>query len=83
MPLSRRDFVEQALVLTGAALAATPSPAPAEESPHQPTAASGGAGDKIRVAVIGVNGQGAAHVGEWLQTPEADVVAICDVDPGA
>ena len=38
---------------------------------------------KIRVATIGVNGQGAAHVGEWLANPDVDLVAICDVDPSA
>jgi predicted dehydrogenase len=82
MPIPRRDFLlETALGLTAAALAnAKPSSAAAAESAApQPV----GPGDKVRVAVIGVNGQGAAHVGEWLQTPEAEVVAICDIDPAA
>jgi predicted dehydrogenase len=82
MRLQRRDFlVETTLGLTAAAVAnAQPAAAAAADaSAPQPV----GPGDKVRVAVIGVNNQGAAHVGEWLQNPEADVVAICDIDPSA
>jgi len=80
MPLSRRDFVGHALSLAGGALATAPVTVSAADAPHRrPTSPA----EKVRVAVIGVNGQGAAHVGEWLSTPEADVVAICDVDPAA
>ncbi|MCX7412154.1 MAG: Gfo/Idh/MocA family oxidoreductase [Planctomycetia bacterium] len=81
MAISRRSFVETSLGLAAAALAnVEPAVAhAADSSPAKPV----GPNDKIRVAVIGVNGQGAAHVGEWLRTPEADVVAICDVDPAA
>lgn len=42
-----------------------------------------GPNDKIRVAVIGVNGQGGAHLGEWLRNPDVDLVAVCDCDPNA
>ena len=80
MSLSRRDFVEHALTIAGAALASSPRRTQAAESAgKKPVPPS----EKVRVAVIGVNGQGSAHVGEWLQTPEAEVVAICDVDPAA
>lgn len=80
MSVSRRDFVEHALVLAGVALASGPRHGSgAERAP----AHSGTPSEKVRVAVIGVNGQGSAHLGEWLRTPEADVVAICDVDPAA
>jgi predicted dehydrogenase len=81
MAVSRRDFVENALVLAAAALAGMrPGATEAAESAG---AASVGPNEKIRVAVIGVNGQGRAHVGEWLKTPEAELVAICDCDPAA
>ena len=81
MPFPRRDFLlDTALGLTAAALAnAQPAAAAAEPASPQPV----GPGDKVRVAVIGVNGQGSHHVGEWLNTPEAEVVAVCDIDPGA
>jgi predicted dehydrogenase len=36
----------------------------------------------IRVAVIGVRGQGRAHVGAFKKSPDAEVVAICDADSG-
>ena len=80
MPLSRRDFVEHALTLAGAALASTPHLTQAAEATGTKAVPPS---EKVRVAVIGVNGQGSAHVGEWLRTPEAEVVAICDVDPAA
>ncbi|MFM9196388.1 MAG: Gfo/Idh/MocA family protein [Planctomycetia bacterium] len=81
MPLSRRDFVETALALAAASLAGMPATAaPAAES-EAPSAAH--PRQKLRVAVIGVNGQGAAHVGEWLANPDVDLVAICDCDPSA
>lgn len=78
MPVSRRDFVKHALALAGASLcgltAARAADAPAAAVPPS---------EKVRGAVIGVNGQGAQHLGEWPRMPEADVVAICDVDPAA
>ena len=80
MPLSRRDFVEHALVLAGSSLAGLPAARGADVATP---AAAVPPSEKVRVAVIGVNGQGAQHLGEWLRTPEADVVAICDVDPAA
>jgi len=61
MPLSRRDFVETALTLAAASLAGMP-PATAAGEEADP-AASAGSGRpvanlaKLRVAVIGVNGQ--------------------------
>jgi hypothetical protein len=82
MHLSRRDFVERALIAASAALAvdvgrqtvvAADEPAPRKVGPN----------DKIRVAVIGVNGQGGAHLGEWLKNPDSELVAVCDCDPAA
>ena len=81
MPLSRRDFVETALTLAAASLAGVPAaPTPAAEASGSNTRSSP---DKIRVATIGVNGQGSAHVGEWLANPDVELVAICDCDPSA
>jgi predicted dehydrogenase len=76
---SRRDFVAQALALAATALSrgATAEPASAPPPAH-------GADDgRIRVAVIGVNGQGSAHVRALLTIPAVDLVAVCDCDPGA
>src|SRR5436309_3482957 len=39
-----------------------------------------GANDDIRVAVVGVNGRGSAHISEFRQTRGVRVAALCDVD---
>jgi len=80
MTLSRRDFVETAFGLAATALAGL-QPSPDEAVAAAPSAS--GPNAKIRVAAIGVNNQGSAHIGEWLQTPEVELVAICDCDPSA
>ena len=74
---TRRDFVEQAFALAGTAfagatLAGTSAPVRAA-----------GPNEKIRVAVIGVNGQGGQHLSEWIANPDVEVVAVCDCDPAA
>jgi predicted dehydrogenase len=85
MPLPRRDFVEHALTLSAAALVGIP----AHQAAAAPAPNHAAAGerrdpqDRIRMAVIGVNGQGRSHVAELRRTPEVDLVAICDCDPGA
>ena len=39
--------------------------------------------DRLRVAVVGVNGRGMAHVRDFSRRADAEVVAICDVDERA
>ena len=39
-----------------------------------------GANDRIRVAVVGIHGQGNAHIASFHKQPGAEVIAICDVD---
>lgn len=73
---TRRDFVEQALALAGVALAGARTRA-ADATPTPPS------GDKVRVAVIGCNGQGGGHIGEWLANRDVELVAVCDCDPAA
>lgn len=82
MNVTRRDFVEQAMLAATAALAAGPV-ARTLVAEDAVAARRVGPNDKIRVAVIGVNGQGGAHIGEWLKNPDCDLVAICDCDPAA
>ncbi len=81
MNLTRREFLDNSILAAAAALLAR-TPAPAEE---KATAAKArvGANDKIRVAVIGVNGQGGSHLSEWLKLPDVELAAVCDCDPAA
>jgi len=81
MKISRRDFVEQALLTATAALATgvVSNSTRAADAPVRVV----GPNDKLRVAVIGVNGQGGGHIGQWLRNPDVDLVAVCDCDPGA
>jgi predicted dehydrogenase len=39
--------------------------------------------DRMRFAVVGINGQGRAHLRALQETPEAELVAVCDVDEAA
>jgi predicted dehydrogenase len=39
-----------------------------------------GANDRVRIAVVGVHGQGWAHVHQYSQMPDVEIAAICDVD---
>ena len=39
-----------------------------------------GANEKIRVCTIGFNGQGGSHIKEIMSRPDAEIVALCDVD---
>jgi predicted dehydrogenase len=81
MNLSRRDFVERALIASSVALAS--SQTCLAQSDEASVGKSVGPNDKLRVAVIGVNGQGGAHIGEWLKNPDCDLIAVCDCDPAA
>jgi predicted dehydrogenase len=42
-----------------------------------------GANSKIRIAIIGCNGRGMAHIASYLALPNAEIAAICDVDSRA
>jgi hypothetical protein len=76
---SRREFLTAAFAATAAATAPLRCSPAADASPAPPAAAN----DRLRVAVIGVNGQGRAHAANWLAQPDCDLVAICDCDPAA
>lgn len=39
-----------------------------------------GANDRVRVAVIGVNGRGTDHIAGFSKLPNVEVVTLCDVD---
>ena len=75
--LTRRRFLEQSMLATAAtAVPATPTFAFAS------TRRSVSPNEIIRVGVIGVRGRGRGHVGAFKQSPDTEVVAICDPDEG-
>lgn len=81
MNLTRREFLDNSILAAAAALAARAPASAAEEktaarAPSSPN-------DRVRVAVIGVNGQGGGHLNEWLKLPDVELVAVCDCDPAA
>ncbi len=39
-----------------------------------------GASDRVRVAVVGLHGQGGAHVGQFSRMTDVEIAALCDVD---
>ncbi len=41
------------------------------------------ASDKVNVAVIGLGGRGRSHMNEYAKLPDANIVALCDVNQAA
>src|SRR5215475_14375985 len=42
-----------------------------------------GANERVPLAIIGLGGRGRAHMNVYSQLPDADIVALCDVDQAA
>jgi len=73
---TRREFLENSmLAATAAAMTSTGllSPAIAEEQSSSPN-------ERLRVAVLGLNGRGQAHLGGFLPRKDCEIVAVCDPD---
>jgi predicted dehydrogenase len=73
--ISRRRFLEDSLLAAAAAAAAGGARRAFAEEPGKRAAPS----DQVRVAVVGVNSRGMAHVGGFMKK-DSVVVAICDAD---
>ena len=69
---TRRDFIKQASLI-GAGLTFSPFIIRAGEH-------SVSASDKIHVGLIGCNGMGFSDLQAFLQNPEVECVALCDID---
>jgi predicted dehydrogenase len=67
--VNRRDFLKATTAAAGVVAAG-----------RSAKAARRGPNDTVRVGVIGVHGQGNAHIGGFTATQGAEVVALCDVD---
>ncbi len=68
--MNRRDFLRQTCLAT-VAVAGLPA--------FQARAAN----NRTRVAIIGCNGRGMAHISGYLGVPNAEIACICDVDSHA
>lgn len=76
MTLSRRRFLEDALLAAAAAAVSARPLTAALAAPARRAA------DPLRIAVIGVRGRGRDHIASCRANPDAEVVAICDPDEG-
>jgi predicted dehydrogenase len=72
--LTRREFVEDTLLAAAAAIATPPLVS------HAAEAARTWPSQTLRVAVVGVNGRGGAHVSAFKKLKGVEVAAFCDVD---
>lgn len=75
--LTRRQFLQNSSLIAAAAAALGPS-AVAKEAVR--SVRKVGPNDRLRVACIGFNGQGKAHLAKFASLPDTLVTHICDVD---
>ncbi len=68
LKLTRRDFIKSSMI-TGATIAMA-----------APYSRALGANDDIRIAIVGVGGQGSNHIGFFHKLEGVRIVAICDAD---
>jgi predicted dehydrogenase len=76
--INRREFLQDSAFLA-AALAGT-GLAGGARAAEKAAAKKGGAGDRLRVAVIGVHGRGMSHVGGLANKHNCVITTICDAD---
>lgn len=72
--MKRRDLLKTA---AGAIVAGELASAPNEAAPLQPARAP--ANDRIGVGLIGVGGMGTSNLRDFMDNPDLDIVAICDI----
>src|SRR6187549_1454399 len=73
---SRRQFLEDSMLATAAAVAAGSAPRLfAEEEPQSKSPS-----ERLKVCVMGVNGRGGSHIGAFANRKDTVVSHICDVD---
>lgn len=78
MSLSRRRFLEDSMFATAAALAAQGVPVMAADEPPQ----SKSPNERLNVMVVGVNGRGGSHIGQYTSRNDTHITHVCDVDSG-
>ena len=79
--ISRRDFLQRAAVIGGAAM--MPSMTMGFNGKTSPAPRKVGANDKVNVALIGIGNRGNEVSKQFHATGLCNVIALCDVDMGA
>ncbi|GAF99205.1 unnamed protein product, partial [marine sediment metagenome] len=74
---SRREFLEDSMFATAAALAATSA---AHAVAAEKKVENKSPNEKLSVAVVGVNGRGRAHIAGFANKSYSEVTYICDPD---
>ena len=72
--ITRRYFLEEAMLAAAAAAITPATPLLAADKP------STSPNEKLSVAVIGVRGRGQAHAAAYAARPDCEVTYVCDVD---
>ena len=70
--MHRREFLK---MTAGSTLTLGVSPSPGGGSSRWI-----GAGDRVRIGVVGIRGMGQTHIEEFSRLPNVEVAALCDVD---
>ena len=75
---TRREFLENSMLAAAAAVGSSGMAVPLFAEEKQSTSPS----ERLRVAVVGVNGRGQSHIGGFGSRKDCEIAAICDVDEG-
>ena len=68
---TRRSFLQTSALATGAALLARSTPSYARTI---------GANDRLRIAVVGLNGRGKSHISGWSEQKNVEIAYLIDPD---
>ena len=83
MKSNRRDFLKQMTVLTAAAAMPGIAATSCSTSKKKVTPRKVKAGEKVRLACIGIGFRGGDIIDDFVRTGLCDVVALCDINMGA
>jgi predicted dehydrogenase len=70
--IKRRDFIKDSAEATVATAATTVA--------FNLKTSAGSPNDTVRVAIVGLRGQGQAHIANYSKMPNVEIAALCDVD---
>ena len=83
MKTDRRDFLKQVTVLTAAAAVPGVMTTAHAKKPGKVVPRKVKAGEKVRLACVGIGFRGGEIIKEFEKTQLCEIVALCDIDMGA